>query len=47
MAAALVCGLLGIFVLSTIFDYIGRHQIDETGGRSSGRGMATTSIILG
>jgi hypothetical protein len=45
--AALVCGLLGIFVLAMIFGYIGRRQIDDSGGRMSGRGMAVAGIVLG
>jgi hypothetical protein len=45
--AALVCGILGIFVLAMIFGYIGRRQIDESHGHYGGRGMATAGIVLG
>jgi uncharacterized membrane-anchored protein len=45
--AALVCGVVGIFALAMIFGYIGRRQIDESGGRMSGRGMAVAGIVLG
>lgn len=45
--AALVCGILGIFVLAMVFGYIGRRQIDESYGRYGGRGMATAGIVLG
>jgi hypothetical protein len=45
--AALVCGILGIFVLALIFGYVGRRQIDESYGRYGGRGMATAGIVLG
>lgn len=45
--AALVCGILGIFVLALVFGYIGRRQIDEAGGQYGGRGMAIAGIVLG
>jgi hypothetical protein len=52
--AALVLGVLGfvfcpiIFsVLALVFGHQGRNEIDGSGGRISGRGLATAGIILG
>jgi hypothetical protein len=52
--AALVLGVLGIVfcpivfsVLALVFGHQGRREIDASGGRISGRGLATAGIILG
>jgi hypothetical protein len=49
--ASLVLGILWIWwvgsVLALIFGYIGKNQIDESGGMQSGRGMAVAGIVLG
>jgi hypothetical protein len=49
--ASLVLGILWVWwvgsVLALIFGYIGKNQIDESGGTQSGRGMAVAGIVLG
>ena len=52
--AALVLGILGLFVcplicsvLALVFGYQGRREIDNSGGRITGRGSATAGIVLG
>jgi hypothetical protein len=49
--AALVLGILWIWwigsVLALIFGYIGKNQIDQSGGQQTGRGMAIAGIVLG
>jgi len=53
--AALVLGIIGIpsciyvipSVLALVFGYVGRNQIDRSGGTEGGRGMAIAGIILG
>jgi hypothetical protein len=45
--AAFVLGLLGFSIPALICGYIGRNQIDRSGGREEGRWMATTGIVLG
>jgi hypothetical protein len=50
--AALVLGILGpvacvAWILALVFGYVGRNQIDASGGRQVGRGMATAGIVLG
>ena len=52
--ASLVCGIAAFLILgivggalALIFGYIGRRQIDESGGAQTGRGMATAGIVLG
>jgi hypothetical protein len=50
--ASLVTGIVGFFclvpaVLALVFGYKARNQIALTGGVQSGRGMATTGIVLG
>jgi hypothetical protein len=52
--AALVLGVLGIVfcpivfsVLALVFGHQGRREIDSSGGRISGRGLASAGIILG
>jgi hypothetical protein len=34
-------------VLALVFGYKSRREIDESGGRQTGRGMATAGIVLG
>ena len=52
--ASLVLGILGLVfcplicsVLALVFGHQGRNEIDGSGGRISGRGVATAGIILG
>lgn len=49
--ASLVLGLLWLWwlgsVLALVFGYIGKNQIDRSGGHESGRGMAIAGIVLG
>ena len=49
--ASLVLGILWIYwigsALALIFGYIAKSQIDSSGGRQSGRGMAIAGIVLG
>lgn len=49
--ASLVLGIvwaMGIgSILALIFGYIGRNQIDRSGGTQTGRGMAIAGIALG
>ena len=52
--AALVLGILGLFlcplicsVLALVFGYQARREIDNSGGRMTGRGNATAGIVLG
>lgn len=49
--ASLVLGILWIWgvgsILALIFGYIGKGQIDSSGGTQSGRGMAIAGIVLG
>ena len=49
--ASLVLGILWLWwlgsVLALIFGYVGKNQIDRSGGRESGRGMAIAGIVLG
>jgi Domain of unknown function (DUF4190) len=52
--AALVMGILGLFlcplicsVLALVFGYQARREIDNSGGRITGRGSATAGIVLG
>lgn len=49
--ASMVLGILWIYwvgsILALIFGYIAKKQIDESGGRQSGRGMAIAGIVLG
>jgi Domain of unknown function (DUF4190) len=35
------------WILALVFGYIARSQIDASGGRQTGRGMAVAGIILG
>ena len=49
--ASLVLGIVWIYwigsILALIFGYIAKRQIDRSGGRESGRGMAIAGIVLG
>jgi len=49
--ASLILGILWIWwlgsVLALIFGYVAKNQIDRSGGRESGRGMAIAGIVLG
>jgi hypothetical protein len=52
--AALVLGILGLVlcplicsVLALIFGYQARREIEQSGGRLSGRGNATAGVVLG
>ena len=52
--ASLVLGILGLVlcplicsVLALVFGYKARREIDASGGRVSGRGMATAGVVLG
>jgi hypothetical protein len=50
--ASLVLGIIGGvmcigWILALVFGYIGRKQIDQSGGYQGGRGLATAGIVLG
>jgi hypothetical protein len=52
--AALILGICAIFVcniicapLALVYGYKARNEIDASGGRLGGRGMATAGIVLG
>jgi hypothetical protein len=49
--ASLVLGIvwaMGIgSVLALVFGYMGKNQIDQSGGAQTGRGMAIAGIVLG
>lgn len=49
--ASLVLGIVWLFgigsILALVFGYIGKSQIDRSGGRESGRGLAIAGIVLG
>jgi hypothetical protein len=49
--AALVLGIVWIYgigsILALVFGYQAKNQIDASGGRESGRGMAVAGIVLG
>jgi hypothetical protein len=49
--SSLVLGIVWIFwigsILAVIFGYIGKGQIDRSGGTQSGRGLAIAGIVLG
>jgi hypothetical protein len=49
--AAMVLGILWLYwigsILALVFGYVAKKQIDESGGRQSGRGMAIAGIVLG
>src|SRR5438067_2278316 len=49
--ASLVLGMIPLCgigsILAVIFGYVGRGQIDRSGGTQSGRGLAIAGIVLG
>jgi len=49
--ASLVLGILWLFwvgsILAVIFGYVGKGQIDRSGGTQTGRGLAIAGITLG
>lgn len=49
--ASLVLGILWLYwvgsILALVFGYIARRQIDDSGGRQGGRGIAIAGIVLG
>lgn len=49
--ASMVLGILWIYwlgsILALVLGYVARRQIDRSGGREQGRGMATAGIVLG
>lgn len=49
--ASMVLGIVWLWwfgsVLALVFGYIGKSQIDRSGGRETGRGMAIAGIVLG
>lgn len=49
--ASLVLGIIWLWwigsILALIFGYIAKGQIDRSGGRESGRGLAIAGIVLG
>lgn len=49
--ASMVLGIVWIYwigsILALVFGYMARKQIDQSGGREGGRGMATAGIVLG
>ena len=49
--ASLVLGILTLCgigsILAVIFGYVGKGQIDRSGGAQSGRGLAIAGIVLG
>lgn len=49
--ASLVLGIAWVFwigsILALIFGYIGKTEIDRSGGHQTGRGLAIAGIVLG
>src|SRR3990170_690939 len=49
--ASLVLGIVWVYgvgsILALVFGYMAKGQIDGSGGRETGRGMATAGIVLG
>lgn len=49
--ASLVLGIIWLMglgsILALVFGYIAKRQIDSSGGRQTGRGMAIAGIVLG
>jgi hypothetical protein len=49
--ASMVLGILWLYwigsILALVFGYVAKGQIDKSGGRQSGRGMAIAGIVLG
>lgn len=44
---AFVCGLLGISAVAIVLGFVARNQINRSGGREGGAGLALAGIILG
>jgi len=42
-----ICGLLGISAVAIVLGFIARNQINRSGGREGGAGLALAGIILG
>lgn len=49
--AALVLGIVWVYwigsILALVFGYVAKGQIERSGGRESGLGMAIAGIVLG
>jgi hypothetical protein len=49
--ASLVLGILGLYlitaILALVFGYMAKREIDQSGGKQVGRGMAVAGITLG
>jgi hypothetical protein len=49
--ASLVLGIVWLYgvgaILALVFGYMAKGQIDQSGGRETGRGMAIAGIVLG
>jgi hypothetical protein len=52
--AALILGIVGLVlcpivgsILALVFGYMGKREIDASGGRLGGRGIALSGIVLG
>lgn len=45
--ASFVCSLVGLWIAGIPLGIHARRQIDESGGRKTGRGFATAGIVLG
>jgi hypothetical protein len=49
--ASMVLGIVWIYwigsILALVFGYIAKSQIEQSGGREQGMGMAITGIVLG
>src|SRR5688572_22849002 len=49
--ASLVLGILWLYwigsILALVFGYVAKRQIDDSGGRQGGRGLAVAGIVLG
>ena len=49
--ASLVLGIIWIYwigsILALVFGYVAKNQIDRSGGRQEGRGLAIAGIVLG
>jgi uncharacterized protein DUF4190 len=45
IAGFVICGIG--FIVGVVLGYIAKNQIDQSGGRQQGRGMAVAGIIIG
>jgi hypothetical protein len=49
--ASMVLGIVWLYgvgsILALVFGYIAKNQVDLSGGRQAGRGMAIAGIVLG